>query len=329
MAKSKCRLLLDRPEEQPLGSIDGVGITRYIDLELFPNYGKKFFDRVDEIGSENIHYVLQKELIDLVSGCELAIFNDPTVVYGGTNAFNGVSGTMSNILACGHYHLYLHVLKIPGIKVNACFDLCCILERLILMVDYDNFRLRIPKMDLLAIKEITAILLRLEIPDGLFSDDWFTRFIDVYNRCHKRLLTKTYYREQPKLRWLIYNNYDKEFVTEYTNLFRGCDLQWFSPGNSLLHDYPQYAQYEQGSYKSGLNTGLDEEKMSDEAIQYFRNIQSMFSSAHNNSYTRLVTNLFPDRVIRGRNRGNRSNRSSRSNRSRRRGSNGGTRKRRF
>lgn len=289
----KCAHLLSRPEEQHLGYVGGRGITRYIDLNLFPNYGVKFYEQVDNIGSEKIHYVLQRQLIDLVSGCELAVFNDPTVVYDGTDAFNGVTGTMSNILACGHYHLYLHVLKIPGIRVNACFDLCCILERLLTHVDYTPIgEFSMPHLDLLALKEIIANLLKLEIPDGLFSDEWFNRFIEAFNNLHKRLLTKTYYRNNPNLSWLIRNNYDTDFIKIHTKLFELCDLQWFSPGRSLLHDYPQYAYYENMGLKWKIDTGT-EEIMSNEATQYFRAIQSLFRSRQNNTYSRLVGNLNP------------------------------------
>ena len=114
---------LERPEEQPLGPpFEDEGYTRNVDINIHIDYW-------EYITKGNTYYKEQDRLKKLVSGCELAIFNYPTTNYPYHANFCGVTGTMTNILTGGFFHLYLHVLK-KGTEVNICADLLTLFDHL-------------------------------------------------------------------------------------------------------------------------------------------------------------------------------------------------------
>jgi len=84
--------------------------TRVIDQRIHSLYNKN--------PTRAEHFTHQIELLRFTEGNEIAIFNDPLVVYSENHHnFNGVTGTMSSILTSGFIYLYSELLE-KGVNIN-------------------------------------------------------------------------------------------------------------------------------------------------------------------------------------------------------------------
>ena len=193
--------LLDFPESQPIGEYTGPNsdtkkYTRCIDYHIHVR---------DSVGYQNESSFINREkrLINLVKGREIEIFNDPNVVYPYREYFNGVTGTMSNILTGGFFHLYYHVLMIKGIQINICTDISTMLEH-IQNLNYVNGKFIISKQNLIVVKKIIdELMLRKKTSADpalkvFLTDSWWDNYIDVYRKMHQSLISnpsKEYYQK--------------------------------------------------------------------------------------------------------------------------------------
>jgi hypothetical protein len=113
----------------------------------------------------------QLELLPKISGCEVALFNDPTVYYLEHRPhLSGKTGTMTNILTGTFYYLYNSLISNPEIDVNVRADLVTLFYALVLMKGQ-----RIPREDEEIIRAIIRNLLeRAEtLGEPLLSMAWW------------------------------------------------------------------------------------------------------------------------------------------------------------
>lgn len=278
--------LLERPAEiqwtgiQPLQG--DAGFTRTIDKEIHIDYWKKV-GKLLKNNIKNAYFRGQQKLIELVSGCEKAIFNDPTANYPFRRNFCGVTGTMTNIITGGFFHLYLHAIKQPGIKVNVCTDLVTMFDHLTKYAHY-NIRFQMDDVELVAIKEIISILMErkksIDHMDKLFTREWFELYEKLNRDTHKRLISigqDTFYWAKPTLSNL---RRGKDFEPGLKALFPPeCKLEW--RGDSIIGDYPNRPRYLYRDPSWGpvpeVYTGHNPE-ISDDAISFLNELKGMFVS---------------------------------------------------
>jgi hypothetical protein len=276
--------LLERPaniqwaETKPVPGT--AGFTRNIDKSIHIDYWKNVRKMLHS-HTENAYFKGQKILIKLVAGCEKPIFNDPTANYPFRNTFRGTTGTMTNIITGGFFHLYLHVLKVPGIEVNVCTDLVTMFDHLTKYAQYeDGFHME--AVELIAVKEIISILMKRkdEIPhmDNLFTSEWFDKFEKLNRDTHKRLISvgdDTFYWAKPTLSNLRRGG---GFETGLKALFPPeCALEW--RGDSIIGDYPDRPRYLSRDPSWGpvpeVYTGKNPE-ISAEAIKFLNVLRDIF-----------------------------------------------------
>jgi hypothetical protein len=77
----------------------------------------------NSIRNPRIHVKHQTDIIDLVKGIEIDVFNDDRVRYPGGRELSGKTGTMSNILTSYYFTLYNAMLLIPDMEINYKYDL--------------------------------------------------------------------------------------------------------------------------------------------------------------------------------------------------------------
>jgi hypothetical protein len=275
--------LLERPasiqwkEIKPLPG--DAGFTRTIDKHIHVDYWKNV-ERLLENDRINAYFKAQQKLIELVSGCEKAIFNDPTTNYPFRHSFRGVTGTMTNILTGGFFHLYLHVLKIPDITVNICTDLVTMFDHLTKYAHFD-YMFQISPVDFEAIKEIISILMmrKKTVPHmkDLFTPTWFDAFEKLIKDVHTHLIgrgTDTFYWKNPTFSNL---RGGRLFEPGLKALFpRECKLEWRD--DSIVGDYndrPYYLRRDADGGKPEVNTGRDQE-ISPDTIHFLKEVRKLF-----------------------------------------------------
>lgn len=277
----KLAILLARPLNQPLGHPDkGYGYTRKIDEIFHINYWENIHKHKNK--NDNMYLFWQTKIISMLIGCEVPLLNDPTVNYPYRASFRGITGTLTNLITGGFFHIYLHALKTPGIRVNVCVDLITVFDHIknYISYDYKQQRFILPDVEFDAIKEIIAILMEKKkaIPHlaNLFSEKWFGLLKDVYNTTHAGMIKKgqgTYYYTHPTIETL------SGFIvgSAYRDLFpRECELGWRD--NDIIGDYPNRPSYlDRFSFREHrIPTGLDAD-LSKSAIVYFNNIAKLFN----------------------------------------------------
>lgn len=277
----KLATLLERPNNQPLGQpSEGSGFTRKIDEIFHIYYWENIHKNLNK--NENMYFVQQKKIISILMGCEIPLLNDPTVNYPDRASFRGSTGTLTNLITGGFFHIYLHALKIPGINVNVCVDLVTVFDHIKNYISYDYHQQRfiLPNIEFDAIKEIIAILMERKktIPHlvNLFSKSWFARLTNVYNTTHTGMIKKgtdTFYYNEPTI-----VNLSRCIVgTAYRDLFpRECELGWRS--NDIIGDYPNRPSYLDRELfrQRKIPTGQDE-NLSENAKLYFKSIAKLFN----------------------------------------------------
>jgi len=277
----KLATLLARPNNQPLGQpSEGYGYTRKIDEIFHINYWENIHQSKNK--NDNMYFVQQKKIISILIGCEIQLLNDPTVNYPYRASFRGSTGTLTNLITGGFFHIYLHALKTPGINVNICVDLITVFDHVKNYISYDYHQQRfvLPDVEFEAIKEIIAILMERKktIPHlvNLFSKSWFGLLTDVYNTTHARMIKKgkdTFYYNEPT----IVNLSSFIVGSAYRDLFpRECELEWRD--NDIIGDYPNRPVYldRQLFRQHRIPTGLDE-NLSENAKLYFKKIAKLFN----------------------------------------------------
>ena len=152
----KCQALLEKTADS-----DTHGhTTRVIDHNIHL--------RITEFDTSPSSYkARQIQIIREIQGCEVPLFNDPTVKYDFREHFNGLTGTMSNILTGNFYYLYNYLISNTPVEVNVRADLLTLFYAFILMKDQV-----IPAEDEGEIRHILKVLLERS-SDGLFSNDWW------------------------------------------------------------------------------------------------------------------------------------------------------------
>jgi hypothetical protein len=278
--------LLERPaniqwaEIKPLAG--DAGFTRNIDKKIHIDYWKNIRPLLNS-QPKNAYFKEQQKLIKLVSGCEKAIFNDPTTNYPFRDTFCGVTGTTTNIITGGFFHLYLHALKVPGIKVNVCTDLVTMFDHLTKYAQYNN-GFHMDDVELEAIKEIISILMdrKKTLPHmkDLFTNQWFDAYEKLIKDTHKQLISMgddTFYWEKP-----TFSNVrrGRGFESSLRALFPPeCALKW--RGDSIIGDYPDRPRYLRRDPSWGpvpeVFTGRKPE-ISDEAVSFLNELKGMFVS---------------------------------------------------
>jgi len=280
--------LLERPaniqwvEVRPLPGT--AGFTRNIDKKIHIDYWENVRKMLNS-DTENSYFKGQQKLIKLVSGCEKAIFNDPTTNYPFRSEFRGTTGTMTNIITGGFFHLYLHVLKVPGIEVNVCTDLVTMFDHLTKYAQYeDGFHM--DAVELVSIKEIISILMKRkdEIPhmDDLFTSEWFDTYDKLIIDTHKKLISRGLdddYWATPTLSNL---RRDGRFEKGLKALFpHECALEWYD--DSIIGDYPDRPTYliRRSPHTSvpDVYTGRNPE-ISEKAIDFLNEIRHIFISGY-------------------------------------------------
>jgi hypothetical protein len=160
--KSKCDTFLEFSER----SSDSFTI-RMID-EIIHELIRKPDGRIDT--SPGAYRKKQERIIEQIKGCEVAIFNDPRIKYGGRPHLSGITGALSNILTGTFYYLYYNVIQIPEIKINVKADLITLFYTGIL-IDFS----KLPPNDNRVIQNIITILLEKAKKEHitLFTPDWW------------------------------------------------------------------------------------------------------------------------------------------------------------
>jgi len=150
-------LTQDTKREYPIFTI------RYIDLiiHLLNNFGINDYDT---------HLQHQKNILKIVKGCEMNIFNDPKVKYPNRKHFNGMYGTMSNILTSYYFYLYWHLLE-KGVKVNIEED-CKTMFFILQNINYQS----IPKTELEYINNIIQYFKDNSEDCPFFTRQWWEWF---------------------------------------------------------------------------------------------------------------------------------------------------------
>jgi hypothetical protein len=275
--------LLSRPLNQPLGQpVKGEhGYTRIIDKIFHIDYWNNIHKNKNKNG--DMYFVEQQKIISILTGCEKQLLNDPTVNYPYRLSFRGITGTLTNLLTGGFFHIYLHALTTPGITVNVCVDLITVFDHVKNYISYDIHQKRfvLPDVEFKAIKQIIAILMKKKnkFPYlvNLFSKSWFERLKDVYSTTHANMIKKgqdTYYYGEPtivNLSTFIVGN-------AYRDLFpRECELLVWRD-NDIIGDYPNRPSYlDRFSFKQhSIPTGHNVE-LSEDAIVYFKKIAKLFN----------------------------------------------------
>lgn len=109
-------------DKQFPSGVKGKDLTRTIDLIIHNN---PYSYSRDE-NTNAIHIEHQKKIINLIKGHEKEVLNDANVKYPySRDYFNGITGTMSNILNSCFFILYKHGL-INKVEVNVEDDICII-----------------------------------------------------------------------------------------------------------------------------------------------------------------------------------------------------------
>ena len=281
---ARCSEFLERPAEQPFGEAhSGSGYTRNIDLVIHVDYWEKI-RMLSENNENDIYYKAQQDIINLVSGCELAIFNDPTTNYPSRETFCGVTGTMTNILTGGFFHLYLHVLKVPGIQVNTCTDLVTIFDHLYTYCKFE-YRFLIDDIELSAIKEIISLL--VERKNDLFTNEWFDALVNIYKEVHTISINRgrdTFYWNQPTIENL---RRSRGFSEKYKSLFpKECGLEWRD--DSIIGDYPDRPSYLEKYGAYNIYTGQNSEII-EESLFFIGELRRFFNPSNDSS---IISDIF-------------------------------------
>lgn len=148
------------------------------------------------------HKQIQQDILERVRGCEERVFNDPNVRYTFRPHFNGITGTMSNILTSGYFTLYNTLLQAPyNIQVSAEDDLKTI-YKILLSLEFKNGVFLMDTDEFNALKNIIRILKgRIGNQYRLFTHQWFSNYrqflIDILSEA---LENYTYMKEHPEAR---------------------------------------------------------------------------------------------------------------------------------
>ena len=159
-------------------------IIRNIDEIIHkPVLAARGFNNVNVDNSPGVYRRRQEEIIEQIKGCELAIFNDPRIVYLSHRLhLSGTTGALSNILTGTFYYLYNHVIQIPEIQINVKADLLTLFHAG-LVLDFS----KLPEQDEFIIQNIIRILLEKEGAGGLFTPDWWDSIPSKFESIIKRL----------------------------------------------------------------------------------------------------------------------------------------------
>jgi hypothetical protein len=167
--------------------------TRVADLILHNHEGYGAMTPAEQIEH---HREKQREILHRFAGCEKAIFNDPNVRYGIRKHFDGVTGTMSNILTSAYFTVYDRLLNSRlGIDVGAVDDYKTLFYLASSLTVRDGAFVMDP-MEFYAMKNILARLKSMLPPDlNLFTAEWFHTYREFLQDIHREALASyNYYK---------------------------------------------------------------------------------------------------------------------------------------
>lgn len=164
-------------------------------------------NRSDEVVKDAESYRRkQEDIIEMIKGCEVAIFNDERVVYSGREHFNGKTGTLSNILTGSFYYLYYHVIKNVSVEINVKDDLLTLFHAGLVM-DFS----KLPEQDKIVIQSIIQILLQKAAEQGieLFTPAWWDALVPKLESLKESLMGKE-----------MWHMFHEVFLPDNVTLFR-------------------------------------------------------------------------------------------------------------
>lgn len=166
----------------------------------------------------------QDEIIEMIKGCEVAIFNDERIVYSGRDHLNGKTGTLSNILTGSFYYLYYHVIKNASVKINVKDDLLTLFHAG-LVIDFS----KLPEQDKIVIQSIIQILLQkaAEQRIELFTPEWWDALVPKLESLKESLMGKE-----------MWHMFHEVFLPDNVTLFRYGPYE--DTVDYVIHDFLEW-----------------------------------------------------------------------------------------
>lgn len=135
------------------------------------------------------HFEHQRKLLEFTRGNEIAIFNDPLVVYDSIpHHFNGVTGTMSNILTSGFIYLYSELIN-KGVTINP-LDIYRLYYFSAYIKINERNQIQLNKYEFTAMKNIYRQLKKLNPENELFTkkfwDDYQSEMAKFIKNCREK-----------------------------------------------------------------------------------------------------------------------------------------------
>jgi len=147
------------------------------------------------------HFKHQIDLLRFTKDNEIAIFNDPFVVYDNIpHHFNGTTGTMSNILTSGFIYLYSELIE-KGANINP-LDIYRLYYFSAYIKINDRNQIQLNKKEFIAIKNIYRKLKILNPENELFTK----KFWDEYKSEMGRIVENC--KEKKRLNGQVFSNFN-------------------------------------------------------------------------------------------------------------------------